>query len=183
MLNFIYSKIHYIICVMTSHKVIMLYTHLQHDNDSINKQTHAGRLLYKYMYLSLYCKGSKRVTQGLRVRGSWRSNITAIFWPSLLWPSCCVFLVLLMLNRRSRGPHCWVMASITASYQQLLWSPNSIRVPEGPLGRVWFYLPHLVFLRLQCYWNSIWLLTSILTALYNSSTPTRSPTRSLKSNV
>ena len=70
---------------------------------------------------------------------------TAIFWPSLLWSSRCVFLVLLMLNRRSRGPLCWVMASFTASYQQLLWSPNSIGVPEGPLGRVWFYLPHLVY--------------------------------------
>ena len=47
----------------------------------------AGRLLYKYMYLSLYCKGLKRVTQGLCVRGSWRPNITATFWPLLLWPS------------------------------------------------------------------------------------------------
>ena len=28
----------------------------------------------KYMYLSLYCKISKRVTQGLRVRGTWRPN-------------------------------------------------------------------------------------------------------------
>ena len=26
------------------------------------------------MYLPLYCRGSKRVTQGLRVRGSWRPN-------------------------------------------------------------------------------------------------------------
>ena len=25
-----------------------------------------------------------------------------------------------------------------------LWSPNSIGVPEGPLGRVWLSLPHLV---------------------------------------
>ena len=39
------------------------------------------------MYLSLYCKGSKRVTPGLRVRGSWRLNRTEIFWPPLLWPS------------------------------------------------------------------------------------------------
>ena len=39
------------------------------------------------IYLSLYCKGSKRVTQGLRVRGSWRPNRTEIFWPPLLWPS------------------------------------------------------------------------------------------------
>ena len=30
------------------------------------------------------------------------------------------------------------------SYQQLLRSPNSIGVPEGPLGRVWLSLPHLI---------------------------------------
>ena len=54
--------------------VILLYCHLQHHNDTIIK-TDAERLLYKYnMYLSLYCKGSKMVTQGLRVRGSWRPN-------------------------------------------------------------------------------------------------------------
>ena len=37
-------------------------------------KTDAGRLLYKNIYLSLYCKGLKRVTPGLRVRGSWRPN-------------------------------------------------------------------------------------------------------------
>ena len=51
----------------------MLYAHLQHHNDTINKQTQED-FFNKYMYLSLYCKGSKRVTQGLRVRGSWRPN-------------------------------------------------------------------------------------------------------------
>ena len=45
-------------------KVLLLYSHVQIHNDTIIK-TDAGRLLYKYMYLSLYCKGSKRVTQGL----------------------------------------------------------------------------------------------------------------------
>ena len=68
------------------------------------------------------CKGSKRVTQGLRVRGSWRPNRTKIFWP-LLCPLCCVFLVLLMLNRRPRGSLCWMMAFFIASYQHLLWTP------------------------------------------------------------
>ena len=59
----------------------------------------------------------------------------------LLWPSRCVFLVLLMLNRRPKGPLCCVMAFIIASSQQFIWSPNSIGVPEGPIGRVWLYLP------------------------------------------
>ena len=39
------------------------------------------------MYLSLYCKGSKRVTQGLRVRGSWRPNRNCNILTPLLWPS------------------------------------------------------------------------------------------------
>ena len=41
------------------------------------------------------CKGSKRVTQGLHVRGSWRPNITEIFWPNRYDRQRCVFLVLL----------------------------------------------------------------------------------------
>ena len=44
----------------------------------------------------------------------------------------CVFLVLLMLNWRPWGPLCWVLAFFTASYQQLLWSPNSIGGSWGP---------------------------------------------------
>ena len=54
----------------------------------------AGRLLYKNIYLSLYCEGSKRVTQGLHVRGSWRPNTTEIFWPQSYGRQRCVFLVL-----------------------------------------------------------------------------------------
>ena len=85
----------------------------------------------------------------------------------------CVFLVHLMLNRRPWGPLCWVIAFFTASYQQLLWSPNSIEVPEGPFGRVWLSLPQLVYNSdSNCNWNSN--LTSVLTELYNSSTSIRS---------
>ena len=66
----------------------------------------------------------------------------------------CVFLVLLMLSRRPLGPLCWVLAFFTASYQQLLWSPNSIGVPWSPLGRVWLSLPHLVYNSVSnCHWT------------------------------
>ena len=75
----------------------------------------------------------------------------------------CVFLVLQMLNRRPRGLICWVMAFFTASYQHLLWTPNSIGVPEGPLGRVWLSLPLLVQLRtptlLELLLELSWLLS------------------------
>ena len=116
--------------------------------------TDAGRLLYKDIYLSLYCKGSKRLIKACVWEGAEDRTETVIFPPPLLWPSRCVFLVFLMLNRRSRGPLCWVMASFTASHQQLLWSSNSIGIPEGPFGRVWLSLPHPVYLLLQRYRNS-----------------------------
>ena len=43
--------------------------------------------VFKKIYLSLYLKGFERVTQCFTVRGSWRPNRTATYWPPLLWPS------------------------------------------------------------------------------------------------
>ena len=87
-----------------------------------------------------------------------------------------------MLNRRPSGTALsWMTAFLTASYQQLLWFPNSIGVPEGPFGRVWLSLPHLVYNSVRSLTSTV--LTSVLTELYNGSTPTQSPTRSLESHV
>ena len=71
------------------------------------------------------------------------------------------------------------MAFFTASYHQLVWSPNSIGVPKGPFGRVWLSLPHLVYNSVRSL--TVWLL--VLTKLYISSTPTQSPTHSLEWHV
>ena len=93
----------------------------------------------------------------------------------------CVFLVLLMLNRRPRGPLGWVMAFFTASYQQSLWTPTN-QGSKAPLAWCGFTY-HISSISIS---NSNWnwdCLTSVLTELYNSSTPTQSPTRSLKSHV
>ena len=58
--------------------------------------------------------------------------------------------------------------------------PQFIRTPS-PFGLVWLSLPHLVSNFVRSPWNSnSTVLNSVLTELYNSSTPTRSPTRSLK---
>ena len=46
-----------------------------------------------------------------------------------------------MLNRRPRGPLCWVMTFFTASYQQLFWTPTH----QGPFCLMWLSLPHLVY--------------------------------------
>ena len=66
---------------------------MQHPNDTIIRQTHDDKVagindarrktqedfFIKYFTSHFTCKVSKRVTQSLRVRGSWRPNITEIF--------------------------------------------------------------------------------------------------------
>ena len=60
----------------------MLYSHLQHHNDTTIIKTQEGRCmkasLEKYLPLTLL-QGFERVVQGLHVRGCWRPNINFIF--------------------------------------------------------------------------------------------------------
>ena len=98
----------------------------------------------------------------------------------LLWPSRCVFLVLLMLNRRPGGSLCCVMAFFIASYQHLLRTPThqSPRPPSAWCGfRYHISSPTLLTACNSTATNSTGSSNS--TELYNRSTPTRS----LKSNV
>ena len=62
------------------------------DNDTGTND--AGRLLYKISYLTSLFVSFERVVLSLRVRKSWRPNITEIFWPRSYGRQRCVFLVL-----------------------------------------------------------------------------------------
>ena len=110
------------------------------------------------------------------MRGSWRPNRTAIYWPPLLWPSVlCLSRSPGLLNQRPRGPALgWMMAFFTASYQQLLWTPTH-QGPQGP-HRPGVAFPTTSRLQLQ-------LSLTVLTELYNSSTPTLSPNQSWEWHV
>ena len=124
------------------------------------------------------------------VRGRWRPIRIAIYWPPLLWPSAlCLSRSPGLLNRRLRGPLCWLsLLHLISNFSGLQlnwgsWGPlqpgvafpitsrlllQLIRGPKGPFGQMWLSLPHLVY-------NSVSnCLTSVLTDLYNSSTPTQS---------
>ena len=80
----------------------VLYTHVPYHNVTIIK-THAGitdamiktqeDFCIKYLPLSLL-QGFEKVVCGFTVRGSWRPNITEIFWPQSYGRQRCVFLVL-----------------------------------------------------------------------------------------
>ena len=158
----------------------MLYRHLQHHNDTIIKRRNdkdAGRLLHKNIYLSLYCKGSKGVTQGLRVRGIWRLNINCNILTPKLWPSAlCLSRSPGLLNRRPRAHSAGWWLSLLHLIS-IFSGPQLIRAQMAPSA--WCGFPyHILSItpsNSNCNSNS----AVVLTALYNSSTPTRS----LKSNV
>ena len=123
-------------------RIHMLYRQLQHHNDTIIK-TYAGRLLKQiYVPLTLFVRVGKGYSRFACERELETEQKLQYFDPYSYGRQRCVFLVLLMLHRRPWGPLCWVLAFFTASYQHLLWTPNSIGVPEGPFGRVWLSLPH-----------------------------------------
>ena len=137
---------------------IVIYTFMQHQNDSTIK-TQEGRRrktsLTTYLPLTLL-QGFESVVQGLHVRGCWWPNINFIFWP-----------------------HCYDRHVVSFLFSWC-WGPLHRGFSEGPLGRVWPSLSHLVSNSLEFYWQLLWDPNS--TELNNNSTPTRSPTGSLKSN-
>ena len=76
------------------------------------------------------------------VRGSWRPNRAAIYWPPLSWPSALCL---------SRSPDAQPEARrlsflLSAGFLYHILSPTSglNRSPKGPFCRWWPSLPHLV---------------------------------------
>ena len=113
------------------------------------------------------------------MRGSWRPNRNCnILTPTLMAVSVLSFLFSWC---STGGPEAhsagWWLSLLHLI--SIFSEPQLIRAPSL-FGLVWLSLPHLVY-------NSVRSLTgtatSVLTELYNSSTPTQSPTRSLKSHV
>ena len=92
------------------------------------------------------------------VRGSWRLNRNCNILTPLLWPSALCLSCSQMLNRKPRGPLCWVMAFFTASYQQLRWVPTQSGAPIL-FGLVWLSLPHLVYNSILSLTGTLWLLS------------------------
>ena len=125
------------------HQELLLSCHLQHHNDTIIK-THAERLLYKYMYLSIHCKDSKRLFKVCVWEGARDQTETAIFWAPLLWPS-----TLCLSRPPDAQPEAQRLTLLGDGFLYCILSatsldPNSSE-PQGPFGLMWLSLPHLVY--------------------------------------
>ena len=123
------------------------------------------------MYLSLYCKGSKRITQSFTVRGSWRPNWYIYIDPHSYGRQRCVFLG---SPGAQLSAECWVSLPhlVTNGSLKLLGAP---RAPSTGSGF------HYHILSATLWTPTVWL--PVLTELYNNSTPTQSPTQSLEWHV
>ena len=129
----------YIVTYVDSHLHICTYIcRIIHNDTTINmhegKRRNEGRMkasLEKYSPLTLL-QGFERVVQGLHVRGCWRPNINFIFWP-----------------------HCYDRHVVSFLFSWC-WGPLHRGFSEGPLGRVWLSLPHLVSRCLEFNWQLLW---------------------------
>ena len=61
-----------------------------------------------------------------------RPNINFIVWPPLLMTVTLCLSCSLRCSTRGLRVHCWMLVFFMASYQHLLWTPNSIGGFRGP---------------------------------------------------
>ena len=157
---------------------------MQYRNDTIIKQTHEERhrnkgrrkislqIYFTSHFIARVRKGFSRVACERELETEHKLQY---FDPTVMTVTLCLSRSLVLLNWRPRAHSSG---------------------PKGHFGQMWLSLPHFVYNSVRsstqlplplplptapapanCHWDSN------STALYNNSTPTRSPTGSLKSNV
>ena len=111
------------------------------------------------MYLSLYCKGSKRLFKVCMWEGAGDRTETAIFWPPLLWPSTLCLSCSPDAQPEAQRPTLLGDGFLYCILSATSLDPNSSE-PQGPFGLMWLSLPQLVYNSVSnsnCY--SAWLLS------------------------
>ena len=138
----------------------MLYGHLPYHNDSIivktdaRRKTHEERkqedfftIIFTSHFIARVRKGCWRVVCERMLETEHKLHILT----PLLWPSRCVFIVLLMLGSTPLGLSGGPLGLVWPSLLHLVSNPLGVcwqlhwGFSECPLGRVWPSLPHLVF--------------------------------------
>ena len=134
------------------------------------------------MYLSLYCKSSKRLLKVCvwEEAGDWTE--TAIFWPPFLWLSALYLSCSPDAQPEALGSTLLGNGFLYYISSASSLDPNSSG-PKAPSAWCGFPYHNSSITPSPTVTATPTVLTSVLTELYNSSTPTQSPTRSLKSHV
>ena len=96
------------------------------------------------MYLSLYCKGSKRLFKVCVWEGVGDRTETAILWPLLLWPSALCLSCSPDAQPEAQRPTLLGDGFLFCILSVTSLDPNSSGL-QGPFGLMWLFLPHLVY--------------------------------------
>ena len=140
----------------------MLYTHLQHHNDTIiNRRRKTSLTIFTSHFITRVRKGCVGFYCERELEIEHNCNILT---PKLMAVNVVSFSFSRAAQPEAQSPLCWVMAFFIASYQHLLWTPTH-QGPNGPFGLMWLSLPHLVYnsvqfptqLALQLSWLLSWL--------------------------
>ena len=146
----------------------MLYTHLPYHNDSIivktdaHRKTHEERKqedffnnIFTSPFIARVRKGCSRFACERVLETEYKLHILT----PLLWPSRCVFLVLLDAQPEVLGTTagCWLSLLHLIS---IFSGPQFIRA-SSPIGLVWLSLPHLVSNSLEVCWQLLWHPTQL----------------------
>ena len=126
---------------ISKYAYIHIYIHMQHHNDTqINTSKDFFRKICTSHFIVRVWKGLLRVLLWEGVGG--RTELQYIE-PHSYGRQRCVFLILLMLNwRPGCSAFCWVLVFSTTSCHKRV--SKSTGGPEGPFGRVWLSLPHII---------------------------------------
>ena len=117
-------------CYIVIYMFMQKYTYICWIHTDVMIKTQED--FFNTIYLSLYCKGSKRLCGVLLWEGAGDRTYLQYFDPQTYGRQRCVFLVLLMLNR-SPGVHsagCWLSLLHIIS---IFSGPQFIRASRGPL--------------------------------------------------
>ena len=157
---------------------------MRNTTDAMNNERVKTSL--ENLYLSIYLQGPKGLCGVLLWEGVGDWTELQYIDPHSYGRQRCVFLVLLMLNWRPRGPLCWVrafsttschqqvslhhrgsrgplrlgVAFPTTSYQQLLWTPTQSGAPRAP--STWRGFPYHISSITPTGWLLSWLSYIIL---------------------
>ena len=140
--GFYFYVIHLVIYSHNKYAYIHIYMFMQHHNDTIidrrtmiktqwQRQTpdkDAGRLLYNIFYLTSLFVSFERAVPSLRVRESWRPNITEIFWPWSYGRQRCLSCSPWLLNRSTGFPY--YISSTTSTLLACLHWLVELNCPE-----------------------------------------------------
>ena len=164
--------------MLYSHMQIHIYIYTEHHNDTINKETSEDFFIntctshfivrVRKGCVGFYCERELETEQNWNIL---TPTFMAVNVVSFLFSGCSTG------GPEAHSTGWWISLLHLIS---IFSGPQLLRAPR-PFGLVWLSLRHLVYNSVRSLTATH--LTSVLTELYNSSTPTQSPTRSLKSHV